>query len=294
MLNARRFTELNAFIAVAENLSFTRAAERIGLSVPSTSQAVRALESRIGVQLFQRTTRKVVPTPAGEDLLADLTPALARLDGVVSGAIRESGDGARRLGAERWAAINLFAPLLTQFARRYPELHLRIAVDDAAEGHPLVQSGPRSTQRGEEAITIRLFERTRLVTVASPEYLALYAPPESPAKLREHICIRARSPWDQRVHRWEYEKKDERLEVSVDGPLVVDTRATAACAAVAGLGIALLPVECVSRQLDSGKLIELLRPWSHPVPGVSLLHASDRKAPPALLRLVTLLVEFDE
>jgi DNA-binding transcriptional LysR family regulator len=196
-----QLNELTAFVAVAQQRSFTKAAAQVGIALPTMSQTIRSLEERVGVRLFNRTTRSVALTEAGTRLLADIQPILDHLDHAIEAvnSFREKPIGTLRLLAERPTAMMLLAPLIQPFLAEYPEIVLEVAVDDT---HSDIVSGRfdagiRVAHRVERDMTsLRIMGEFRRVAVASPAYLARHPRPQEPNDLHAHNCIRQRLPWD--------------------------------------------------------------------------------------------------
>jgi DNA-binding transcriptional LysR family regulator len=281
---------LSAFLAVAEDRSFTRAARRLGVSPSALSHAIRGLEERIGVRLLARTTRSVAPTDAGERLLARLRPALGEvreaLD-LVSG-LRDRPAGRVRLVISPLAALSVVAPKLGQFARDYPDVTLDITTDekrvDLVAGR--FDAGIHLMEFIEQDMAaVRVSPDLRPAIVASPGYFAARPKPRVPRDLLGHGCINFRHGADE-VYRWEFEKGKRSLTVAVNGPLTVDDVDLAIRAALDGVGIAFVDEERVAAHLASGALVRVLEDWCQPVPGFFLYYPSRRQLPAALSALI--------
>jgi DNA-binding transcriptional LysR family regulator len=233
---------LSAFLAVAEERSFTRAAKRLGVSPSAMSHAMRALEEGIGVRLLSRTTRSVALTDAGEDLLARLRPALIDIQGAldrVSG-LRNKPAGRVRLLVPRLAASTVLAPKLGQFARDYPDILLDVTTDDSrmdivAEGFDAGIHFGEYIEK--DMIAVRLSPDQRPAIVSSPEYVKSHGRPKSPRDLLGHRCINFRHG-DAGLYRWEFEKGKKSLSVAVNGPLIVDDLDLVIRAVLEGVGFA--------------------------------------------------------
>lgn len=233
---------LSAFLAVAEERSFTRAAKRLGVSPSAMSHAMRALEEGIGVRLLSRTTRSVALTDAGEDLLARLRPALTDIQGAldrVSG-LRNKPAGRVRLLVPRLAASTVLAPKLGQFARDYPDILLDVTTDDTrmdivAEGFDAGIHFGEYIEK--DMIAVRLSPDQRPAIVSSPGYVKSQGRPKSPRDLLGHRCINFRHG-DAGLYRWEFEKGKKSLSVAVNGPLIVDDLDLVIRAALEGVGFA--------------------------------------------------------
>jgi len=283
-------TALSAFLAVAEERSFTRAAKRVGVSPSAISHAMRGLEEGIGVRLLSRTTRSVALTEAGERLLARLGPALTDIRDAleqVSG-LRNKPAGRVRLLVPRLAAKTVLAPKLGQFARDYPEIVLDITTDDSRMD--IVAGGfDAGIQFGEfiekDMIAVRVSPDQRPAIVGSPEYLKLHPAPKSPRDLPGHRCINFRHG-SAGVYRWEFEKGRKSLSVGVDGPLIVDDLDMVIRAAIDGVGLAFMSEDHAAPHLASGALARVLQDWCQPYPGFFIYYPSRRQQPAAVSALI--------
>jgi DNA-binding transcriptional LysR family regulator len=285
-MRGSQFAELSAFAAVAEHRNFTKAAAQLGISPPTLSQTIRALEERLGVRLLNRTTRSVALTEAGERLLGHLQPVLEGLDRAIDAvsSFRDQPAGTLRLMVARAAASVLLAPLIPKFLAEYPGIRLEIAADDTAgdivRGH--FDAGIRIGERIEkDMIVVRVEDAFRILAVAAPDYLARHPRPATPRDLGSHNCIRQRLAWDGVVHPWEF-GQDERLQIEVDGSLIVNDTHLVVTAALEGLGIAYIPELAIAPYLADGRLLPLLEDWSRRGSGVFLFYPSRRQVPPAL------------
>jgi DNA-binding transcriptional LysR family regulator len=281
---------LAAFMVVAEERSFTRAAKRLGVSQSALSHAMRGLEERIGVRLLARTTRSVAPTEAGEQLLAHLRPALVDIRGALEGisGLRDKPAGRVRLLVPRFAAMTVLAPKLGQFARDYPDVVLDITTDDSRVD--LVAAGfDAGIQFGEfirqDMTAVRVSRDHRPAIVGSLNYFQTHPRPKSPRDLLRHRCINFRHG-SAGVYRWEFDKGKQSLTVAVNGPLVVDDVEIMTRAAIDGVGLAFMTEEHASPYLASGVLVRVLEDWCPPFPGYFLYYPSRRQQPAALAALI--------
>jgi DNA-binding transcriptional LysR family regulator len=281
---------LAAFLVVAEERSFTRAAKRLGVSQSALSHAMRGLEEHIGVRLLARTTRSVAPTEAGEQLLAHLRPALVDIRGALEGisGLRDKPTGRVRLLVPRFAAMTVLAPKLGQFARDYPDVVLDITTDDSRVD--LVAAGfDAGIQFGEfiqqDMTAVRVSPDHRPAIVGSPDYFRSHPRPKSPRDLLQHRCINFRHG-SAGVYRWEFDKAKQSLTVAVHGPLIVDDVEIMTRAAIDGVGLAFMTEEHASPYLASGVLVRVLEDWCPPFPGYFLYYPSRRQQPAALAALI--------
>jgi DNA-binding transcriptional LysR family regulator len=286
-LSGSDYHQLRAFVAVGEALSFSRAAEMLGVSPSALSQMVRGFEDRVGVQLLVRTTRNVALTEAGDILLRRVRPAVSELGSAV-GQVRRTRDrpaGTVRVHAFRSAAERYIAPILGSFAIAYPDVVVDLTLDDAVVD--VVSGGYDAALRiGEvierDMIAVRLGPELRQIAVAAPAYVQRYGAPAHPRDLVDHRCIRWRWPGRALPYAWEFFENGAWFEVAVDGPLIVNDKEMSIRAAVDGAGIA-FPVDyMVADLLVTGRLIALLEPWSVPFPGHFLCYPQQRQMAPAL------------
>lgn len=298
-MRGSEFTELKAFVAVVERASFARAAEHLGLSPSALSQTIRLLEARLGTRLLNRTTRSVAPTVAGEQLHARIAPLFKDMAEAVAEASAAAGKtgGTLRINTLGMAARQLIAPRLGRFHRAHPEVALDIVVNDdlsdivAGRFDAGIRVGARLEK---DMIAVRLTPDVKMVAVASPDYLARRGTPQSPADLQAHACINWRLQADGRAYRWEFEKKGQRIEVEVQGPLVTNHSDIGVAAALQGLGIAYAFERTqVDAHLAQGQLVQVLADWAITRPGLFLYHPSRRHLPAALRAFIDCLRDQD-
>jgi DNA-binding transcriptional LysR family regulator len=290
-MRANQFSQLTAFVAVAEHRNFTKAATHLGVSPATLSQTVRVLENRLGVRLLNRTTRSVALTAAGERLLADMQPLLEGIDKAVQAVnqFRDTPMGCLRLTASRFAAVMIVGPLIGSFLTEYPDIRIELFVDDShsdiISGH--FDAGVRWGERiDKDMIAVRMGGGFRLIPVASPAYLARNPRPDTPKDLRAHRCIHYRHTWNGAIHRWMFEKDGERIEVAVEGALIVNDMDLALAAARDGLGIAYVPEATARRSIEEGRLVSLLDDWCRFELEFFLYYSSRRQMPLPLRTLI--------
>lgn len=281
------FNELSTFVAVAEQRSFTQAAARLGLAPPTVSQTIRALEERLGVRLLNRTTRSVALTDAGEKLLARMQRALAEVDEALEdvNSLRDTPAGFLRLVVARTPALQLLAPLVPRFLAEFPAIKLEIAVSDSRVDlvGQRFDAGIHIERRIEkDMVTKRFYPPFKFIAVAAPNYLDRHARLKSPADLNAHNCIRQRLPFDTPAAPWEFEKQGQRLEVAVDGPLVVDDPHFALNTVLDGVGIGYFPEPFVERFLADGRLRAVFKDWAGHSGGLFFYYPSRRHLPAPL------------
>ncbi len=286
-MRAHEFAELTTFEAVARLLSFSKAAADLGVSAATVSQAIKSLETNIGVRLLNRTTRSVSVTEAGERLLASLQPALASVDVAVQtvSTFRESPIGTLRLKVARMPAMMMLGPLVGRFIQQHPDISLEVVVDDS---NTEIVSGRFDagihvgTQIEMDMVAIRLTDQFRLVTVASAAYLERSGGAAHPNDIAGLKTIRFRVPWDGSLHRAIYERDGERVEVATSGPLIVNDMILAVHAALDGVGIVQLPQQVAGKFSGDGRLVTILDDWAPVLPGFYLYHSSTRQRPPVV------------
>jgi DNA-binding transcriptional LysR family regulator len=284
---------LSAFLAVAEERSFTRAAKRLSVSTSALSHAIRGLEEQIGVRLLARTTRSVAPTEAGERLIARLRPALGdireTLDEVAS--LKDRPVGRVRLLVPRFATRTELTVKLVRFAREYPEVVLDITTDDSRVD--LVSSGfDAGIHIGEyiqrDMIAVRVSPDYRPAIVGSPEYFASHPVPQSPHDLVHHRCVNYRQG-SAGVYHWEFQKDDQSLTLAVAGSLITDDEDFMEQAALNGVGLVFTVEQFAAPHLASGALVRVLEDWCQPFPGFFLYYPSRHHQPAALTALIATL-----
>lgn len=283
--------ELTAFLAVAREESFTKAAAKLGVSQSALSHTVRALEERLGLRLLTRTTRSVSPTEAGERLLQTVGPRLDEIEIELTAlsALREKPAGTIRITAGEHAADAILWPAIARLLPDYPDIRIEIIVDYGltdivAERY---DAGVRlGEQVARDMIAVRIGPDMRMAVVGSPAYFAKLPKPRAPQDLTTHNCINLRLPTYGGLYAWEFEKAGRELKVRVEGQLVFNTAALRMNAVLAGLGLAYLPEDQVTAYLADGRLVRVLTDWCAPFPGYHLYYPSRRQATPAFSLLV--------
>ena len=281
------FDGLPAFLAVAETKSFTAAAARLGVSPAAMSQAVRALEARLGTPLFARTTRKVGLTEAGAALFARTRPAAAEIAAAIEavGAMGDRPIGHLRLTVPR-IAVDLFAGALVKAYRTAcPEVTLEISVNDrvvdlAAEGFDAGIRLGESIER--DMIAVKLTPNFRWLVVGAPSYFTRNGRPETPEALGSHACIGYRYPTSGVIYRWEFARGGREFSVGVDGPLVVDDGVFAVELAVRGLGLTYNADWILDFHLKARRLVPVLEDFAVQSPGFYLYFLNRAQTQPKL------------
>lgn len=283
--------DIIAFLAVAKEQSFTKAAAKLGVSQSALSHTIRGLEERFGLQLLNRTTRSVSPTEAGERLLHNVGPKFDEIDAELStlSELRTKPAGTIRITAAEHAANTVLLPALAKFLPDCPDIKVEIVVDYGltdivAERY---DAGVRLGENvAKDMIAVRIGPDMRIAVVGAPSYFKKHAQPKTPQHLTAHSCINLRLPTHGGIYVWEFEKAGRELNVRVDGQLVFNTLALRLDAALAGLGLAYMPDDQVLPHIAKGKLIRVLGDWCAPFSGYHLYYPSHRQHSPAFALLV--------
>ncbi|MCJ6064649.1 LysR family transcriptional regulator [Klebsiella variicola] len=285
------FNELQLFLVVARERSFTKAAGKLGVTQSALSHAMKALEERLNIRLLTRTTRSVAPTEAGERLIACLEPRIADLEQELDSLIQLNGiaSGNIRLTSGEHAARSLVWPKLKPFLREYPEIHVELMVDngfvDIVEGR--FDAGIRLGESvNKDMVAVRIGPDIRMAIVAAPSYFADHPAPETPHDLQDHRCINMRLPTVGGLYHWEFEKDGKPLRVRVEGQLTVNLLPERIDAALSGFGLACVPENMIQDYVKSGALIQVLQAWCPFFPGYYLYYPSRKQHPPAFALMI--------
>jgi DNA-binding transcriptional LysR family regulator len=283
--------DLLAFMAVAAEGSFTRAAAKLGTSQSALSHTVRRLETRLGLRLLARTTRRVALTEAGERLLQTIGPAFAEIDSGVAALseLRDKPAGSIRMTTSEHAAHTVLWPVLSPLLRRYPDLHVELIIESSLTDI-VAERFDAGVRLGEslakDMVAVRIGPDLRMAVVAAPSYFAEYPKPKSPQELADHRCINIRMATAGGLYAWELEKGSRDLRVRVDGQLAFNNSRMAVRAAVDGLGLACVLEDLAADELASGNLVRVLTDWCPPFAGYHLYYPSRRQPSAAFALLV--------
>jgi DNA-binding transcriptional LysR family regulator len=285
------FNDILAFLAVARERSFTKAAAQLGVSQSALSHAISGLEARLGLRLLTRTTRSVSPTEAGERLVLTVAPRFEEIEAEMEALteLREKPAGTIRITATDYVADTILWPKLTKFLRDYPDIKVEITVeygltDIVAQRY---DAGVRSGEQvARDMIAVRIGPDIRMAVVGAPSYFAKRSLPKKPQDLTNHKCINLRLATYGGLYAWEFERGGRELKVRVDGQLVFNGSAQMLNAALAGFGLAYLPEELARPHLTRGHLKRVLEDWCPPFPGYHLYYPSRRHSSPAFSLLV--------
>jgi DNA-binding transcriptional LysR family regulator len=284
-------SDLVAFLVVAQEQSFTKAAMQLGVSQSALSQTMRALETRLGVRLLTRTTRRVSPTEAGQRLLQSVGQRFTEIDAELEAvtALGENPRGTLRLAATENAATTVLWPKLETFLPLYPEIKIEIVVDvgltDIVGGRFDAGIRPGETV-AQGMIATRIGPDMRMAVVGAPSYFQKYEQPQTPSDLTFHNCINLRLPTHGGLYAWEFEKDGRTLNAHVDGQLVFGSASLILMGARSGQGLAYLPEEQVKLDIEDGRLIRVLEDWCPPFSGYHLYYPSRRQPTQAFSLLV--------
>ena len=283
--------DLIAFVAVARERSFTRAAARLGVSQSALSHTIRSLEERLGLRLLTRTTRSVAPTEAGERLLATVGPRFDEIDAELAALteMREKPAGSIRINAPEHATKTVLWPALERLLPDYPDIVVEVAVDNALTDIVAgrFDAGIRlGEQVAKDMVAVRIGPDMRMAVVGAPAYFAKRKKPKTPHDLTDHSCVNLRLPTQGGVYAWEFEKAGRELKVRVDGQLVLGNLDLRINAVLAGFGLAYLPEDQVAPLIAEGRLMRVLDDWCAPFSGYHLYYPSRRQQPPAFVLLI--------
>ncbi len=283
--------DLLAFLAVARERSFTRAAARLGVSQSALSHTIRGLEERLGLRLLTLTTRSVSPTEAGECLLQHVGPRFEEIETELEalGELQEKPSGTIRITATDYAADTVLWPRLTKLLREYPDIRVEIVIDYGltdivAERY---DAGVRlGEQVAKDMIAVRIGPDMRMAVVGAPSYFAQRSPPKTPRELISHNCINLRLPTRGGLYAWELEKGKRKLNVRVEGQLIFNATTQMLNAALAGFGLAYVPEDLARPHVAKSCLKRVLEDWCPPFSGYHLYYPSRRQISPAFAVVV--------
>lgn len=289
-MSNQNLRDLHAFVTVASEGSFTRAAARLGVSQSALSQTLRNLEERLGIRLLNRTTRNVSPTEAGERLLTHVTPALEEIERGFDqiGTLLDRPTGTIRISADEYAIEAVLWPKLSRFMTDYPEIGIEL-VTDYGRNDIVRERFDAGVRRGKlvskDMIAIRIGPDIPMTVAAAPSYLATRKRPRKPQDLSDHACINLRLPTHGELMAWTFSKGGKDLRSTTEGRLVLTSVSQIRRACLAGFGLAYLPLNYVSAEFEAGQLIEVLPDWRKTFEGYHLYYPNRRQQSPALAAL---------
>ncbi len=283
--------DLQAFVVVARERSFTRAAAQMGLSRSALSHAMLALEARLGVRLLTRTTRSVSTTEAGARLLDAVAPRLQDIEaelGALS-AMRDKPAGTVRITAHDHAITTALWPRLLPLLRQYPDIQIEFSVDYAftdIASHRF-DAGVRLGDRvDKDMVAVRISPDLRMAVAASPAYLAGKTLPKKPQDLTDHRCVNLRLPTQGNLYAWDFQKGRKSVNVRVQGQTVFNNTLLMLQAALDGMGFAYVPFDLMQPHIEAGRLVAVLEDWWPLFPGYHLYYANRRQIAPALALVI--------
>jgi DNA-binding transcriptional LysR family regulator len=283
--------DLIAFVAVARERSFTRAAARLGVSQSALSHTMRALEEKLGLRLLARTTRQVAPTEAGERLLAAIGPRFDEIEAELAAlsALRDKPAGTIRITTGEYAAQAILWPALARLLPDYPDIKVELMIEQGLTDivGERYDAGVRlGEQVAKDMIAVRIGPDLRMAVVGAPGYFARHSPPRTPHDLTGHECINLLLPTLGGLYAWEFGKDGRELNVRVEGRLVFNNASFVLEAAAAGFGLACVPEDHARAPLNDGRLVRALEDWCPPFAGYHLYYPSRRQQTPAFALLV--------
>lgn len=285
------YSDLLAFLAVARERSFTKAAAKLGVSQSALSQTIRALEERLGLRLLTRTTRSVSPTEAGERLRRTVGPRFEEIEAELAALneLRDKPAGSIRITTGEHAASTVLWPALAKVLPDYPDIHVEAVVDYRLTDI-VAERYDAGIRLGEEVaqdmIAVRIGPDMCMAVVGAPSYFERRKPPTTPRDLTYHDCINLRLPTHGGMYLWEFEKDGRELRVRIDGQLVFNNIAMRMNAVLDGFGLAYIPQDQVQPHIDDGRLVRVLDDWCPPFPGYHLYYPSRRQPSHAFRVLV--------
>lgn len=290
--------DLVAFLTVARERSFTKAAAKLAISQPSLSHLIRDLEERLGIRLLTRTTRSVVPTEAGERLLNTIGPRLDEVETelVSLSELRDKPSGTIRITSTDYATDTILWPKLIPLLRKYPDIKVEIITDYGLTDivTERYDAGVRpGEQVAKDMIAVRIGPDIRMAVVGAPAYFRQRPEPRKPQDLIHHSCINLRLPTHGGLYAWEFEKGNRELRVRVEGQLTFNGITQMLNAALAGFGLAYVPEDLVQPLLAKSRLERVLEDWCQPYSGYHLYYPSRRQVSAAFTLLVDALRHRD-
>jgi DNA-binding transcriptional LysR family regulator len=287
--------ELNAVVAVAQHRSFRAAAAELGLSPSALSHAISTLEQRMGVRLFNRTTRSVALSEAGERFLSRVRPALREISDAmeVINEFKDKPTGTLRLNSSEGAARLVVMPLVTEFLRRYPEMQVELVTEDrlidiVAEGF---DAGVRLAEAvPQDMVAVPCSPKVSFAVVGAPRYFKGRTSPATPGDLLAHNCIRHRKR-SGGYFRWEFEKRGKEVVVDVKGSLALDNDTLMLQAALKGTGLAFVSDWAAAADVAAGRLVRVLEDWTPSYPGLCLYYPGHRHVPAGLKAFIGIIRE---
>jgi DNA-binding transcriptional LysR family regulator len=281
-MQKRDLADLQSFLVVARERSFTKAAAKLGVSQSALSHTLRELEERLGLRLLTRTTRSVAPTEVGERLLKTVGPRLEEIEAELGSLsdLRGKPAGTIRITAGEHAAQTVLWPKLSKLLPQYPDIKLELTVDYGLRDivTDRYDAGVRTGEQiAKDMIAVRIGPDMRMVVVGAPSYFAKRPRPKQPQDLTAHTCINLRLPTYGSIYAWEFERNGREMKVHVEGQLTFNNLALRIEAALAGYGLAYLPEDQVRAHIAQGRFVRVLADWCPPYSGYHLYYPSRRR-----------------
>ena len=281
------FNDLQAFVVIAREGSFTRGAAQLGVSQSALSHCIRGLEARLGVRLLTRTTRSLALTEAGEQLYATVAPRLEEIEAQMHAVseFRDKPVGTLRITTSEHAASHILWPKLHKVLADYPDIKVEITIDYALTDivAQRYDAGVRlGDQVAKDMIAVPIGPPLRMAVVGSPDYFTRYAIPQTPADLPRHCCVNLRLPTYGGLLQWDFEKDGQAVKVRVEGQWTFNSSAPMLRAALAGCGLAYVPDDMVHAHIADGALVRVLQDWCEPFAGYHLYYPNRRQYSRAL------------
>ncbi|MFH0022933.1 LysR family transcriptional regulator [Pseudomonas fluorescens] len=286
------YSDLLAFIAVAQERSFTRAAAQLGVSQSALSHNVRALEARMGVRLLTRTTRSVSPTEAGERLLESVVPQFGGIEAELAavGELRDKAAGTIRISASENAVNSVLWPKLASILPKYPDLNVEMSVDHRYTDivKERYDMGVRlGDELARDMTAVPISPSMRVAIVGTPDYFSRHLPPEHPQDLSSHQCINLRLMSHGELYAWEFRKGDQQINARVSGQLTFNGPTQILQAALAGFGLGLVLEQNAAPYIATGELCRVLADWCPEFPGYHLYYPNRQQ----LSRAMTVVID---
>jgi DNA-binding transcriptional LysR family regulator len=283
--------DLAAFVVVADEMSFTRAASKLGISASALSHAMKALEERLGLQLLARTTRKVSTTEAGSRLLQTLRPAFEDISTalIALSNLRDKPAGTLRITMPRNAAISVVWPMMPDFLAAHPDIRIEMTIDEGLTDiiESRYDAGIRFGEKvAKDMVAVRVSHDLHWAVVGSPAYFTNHPLPNTPQDLVEHRCINYRFATSEGLYLWEFEQDGRLFQLRVDGNLIFNDGELILAATLAGQGLGYLLEGQITAHVAEGRLIRVLPEWCPAASGYYLYHPNRRQTPSALGALV--------
>lgn len=293
-MKTENWNDLQSFVLVAREKSFTRAAAQLGISRSALSHAMLGLEARLGMRLLNRSTRSVSTTEAGERLLKTLAPRFAEIAEEIEAltALRDKPAGVVRITAHDHAIVTVLWPKLLPMLKDHPDVQVEFSIDYGLV-NIVAQNFDAGVRTGnlveKDMVAVPIAPPLRMAVVGSPAYMAGRALPSHPKELTEHRCINLRLPTRGGLYAWDFARDGQELNVRVEGQIVFNNTFLMMQAALDGMGLAYVPQDLVQPHITAGTLIPILEAWWPSFPGYHLYYADRRQKSPALTLVVNAL-----